>query len=366
PEAEEGRGRLLDHAAQGEPDRLREFRGQRRRRQRAAAPPRRQAASVALAARPVRLDRAEEYRHRARPHPARLRVLPARPGQAGGRPAAPRRRPGGELGSAHRGGAAGDAAPRRGRRLRQAEGGEPRQAPRPQAARRVRQVAADPGRGEEAAARADTREIHRPGGGAGEEGMRFCFFAVFLFCSTTEAQEIVTVGSRPGVTQSFFIAGMGERKAEALALLYIGGGGSIRLRMEDGRPKFGANNFLPRSRAEFIRNGVLPVVMDAPSDQPGGLTDYYRSSDQQAVDARAVLAELKKRFPGLPVFLVGTSKGTVTAAYVGRALGSEVAGVVLTSSLFTPPRGSTLAGFDYASIKVPLLLVHHREDACES
>ena len=41
PEAEEGRGRLLDHAAQGQPDRLRELRGQRRRRQRAAAPPRR-------------------------------------------------------------------------------------------------------------------------------------------------------------------------------------------------------------------------------------------------------------------------------------------------------------------------------------
>ena len=196
--------------------------------------------------------------------------------------------------------------------------------------------------------------------------MRIGLFAVLLLCTGAEAQEIVTVPSRKGVTQSFFVADMGERKAEAVALLYVGGGGSIRLRVEDGRPKFGANNFLPRSRGEFIRNGVLPVVMDAPSDQPGGLTDFYRVSDQQSVDARAVLAELKKRVPGLPVFLVGTSKGTVTAAYAGRALGSEVAGVVLTSSLFTPPRGSTLVGFDYASIKVPLLLVHHREDACES
>jgi len=196
--------------------------------------------------------------------------------------------------------------------------------------------------------------------------MRSGLFAVLLLCMGAEAQEIVTVPSRKGVTQSFFIAGMGERKAQAVAVLYVGGGGSIRLRLEDGQPKFGANNFLPRSRGEFIRNGVLPVVMDAPSDQPGGLTEHYRVSDQQSADARAVLAELKKRFPGLPVFIVGTSKGTVTAAYVGRALGSEIAGVVLTSSLFTPPRGSTLAGFDYASIKVPLLLVHHREDACGS
>jgi len=196
--------------------------------------------------------------------------------------------------------------------------------------------------------------------------MRFCFLALLLLSPRTEAQEVVTVASRPGVTQSFFVAGMGERKAEALALLYVGGGGSIRLRMEAGRPKFGANNFLPRARAEFIRNGVLPVVMDAPSDQPGGLTDYYRASDQQSADARAVLAELKKRFPRLLVYVVGTSKGTVTAAFVGRSLGDEAAGVVLTASLFTPPRGASLAGFDYASIKAPVLFVHHREDACDS
>ncbi|HEV7476397.1 MAG TPA: alpha/beta hydrolase [Burkholderiales bacterium] len=195
--------------------------------------------------------------------------------------------------------------------------------------------------------------------------MRFCVVVPLLFCLTTEAQEIVTVATRPGVTQSFFVAGMGERKAEAVALLYVGGGGIIRLRMEGGQPKFGANNFLPRSRGEFIRDGVLPVVMDAPSDQPGGLTDYYRSSGQQAADARGVLAELKKRFPQLPVFLVGTSRGTISAAFLGRALGNEVAGVVLTSTLFVSPRGASLAGFDYASIKAPLLFVHHREDGCE-
>jgi len=195
--------------------------------------------------------------------------------------------------------------------------------------------------------------------------MRFCFAAALLLCLTAEAQEMVTVASRPGVTQSFFVAGMGGRKPEAVALLYVGGGGTIRLHMEGGQPKFGAGNFLPRSRGEFIRNGVLPVVMDAPTDQPGGLTDHYRSSPQQAADARAVLAELTKRFPRRPVFLVGTSRGTISAAFLGRALGNEVAGVVLTSTVFSSPRGGSLSGFDYASIKAPLLFVHHREDACE-
>ena len=66
PAREGGRGRVLDDAAQGEPDRLREFRGQPRRGERAAAPPRGQAAGVALAARPDRLDRAAQHGGRAR------------------------------------------------------------------------------------------------------------------------------------------------------------------------------------------------------------------------------------------------------------------------------------------------------------
>jgi len=118
--------------------------------------------------------------------------------------------------------------------------------------------------------------------------------AVPLLAATLAgAQEMATIATRPGVTQSFFIEGMHGRKPEALALLYVGGGGNIRLRMEDGRVKFAERNFLPRSRGEFIRNGILPVVMDAPSDQ-GQLTDGYRMGEAQAADARAVIAELKK------------------------------------------------------------------------
>ncbi|HET7364242.1 MAG TPA: alpha/beta hydrolase [Burkholderiales bacterium] len=177
---------------------------------------------------------------------------------------------------------------------------------------------------------------------------------------------MVTVPSRPGVTQSFVIADMAARVPQAVAVLYVGGGGSIRLRMEEGRVKFGARNFLPRSREEFARNAIVPVIIDAPSDRDE-LTDDYRASEANAADARAVVAELKKRYPGLPLYIVGTSRGTLSAAYVGRALGQDVSGVVLTSTVFTsPPRRAalSLAGFDYAGIRTPLLFVHHRDDSC--
>jgi hypothetical protein len=195
--------------------------------------------------------------------------------------------------------------------------------------------------------------------------MRWVLWLLFLV-PAAHAQEIVTIPTRPGVTQSFFIAGMGERKAEAAALLFIGGGGGIRLRMEDGQPRFGAGNFLPRSRLEFIRNGILPVIMDNPSDQQtaSGLSDGFRESDAHATDVRATVAEVKRRYPGLPVFLVGTSRSTISMAYLSKRMGGEVDGFVLSSSMWRLGRGPALAAFDWRDAKAPLLFVHHREDAC--
>lgn len=182
------------------------------------------------------------------------------------------------------------------------------------------------------------------------------------------AQELITVPSRPGVTQSFIVLPMGANAPAAIALLYVGAGGRINARSEDRQVKFGARNFLPRSAADFVRNGVLPVVMDAPSDQTE-LTEGYRMGSEQTADARAVVAELKRRLPGVPVYLVGTSRGTISAAFIGRDLGGEVAGVVLTSTLFgsnnARRQAPNLRGFDYGAIQSQLLFVHHREDGCE-
>jgi hypothetical protein len=182
------------------------------------------------------------------------------------------------------------------------------------------------------------------------------------------SQELVSVATRPGVTQSFVILSMQGREPVAIALLYVGGGGRINARIENDTVMFGARNFLPRSGAEFARNAILPVVMDAPSDQRE-LSDSYREGREQTADARPVIAELKRRYPGLPLYVVGTSRGTISAAYLGRDLGQEVAGVVLTSSLFGSPSprriAASLRGFDYSAIQSRLLFVHHRDDGCE-
>ena len=178
----------------------------------------------------------------------------------------------------------------------------------------------------------------------------------------------MTLQTRPGVTQSFFVAGMSTGKARAVALLMVGGGGAINLRTrEDGQIAFQPGNFLPRSRREFIRNGILPVILDNPSDHRSALSDEFRAGKDHATDVRAIVAEVKKRYPGLPVFVVGTSRSTVSAAHLARALEGEIAGAVLTSSYFYGGgRAMTpiLASFDWSKVKLPLLFAHHADDGC--
>ena len=191
-----------------------------------------------------------------------------------------------------------------------------------------------------------------------------------VIVSVAHGQELVTLEPRAGATESFLLVTPVNVPPRAAAVLFPGGPGSIRLRTEGGQIKFGQNNFVVRTRDLFAAGGVAVAVLDAPSDQSSGMHNSFRKGELHVQDVKAVVSELKKRFAGTPVFLVGTSMGTVSAAYVGLALGNEVAGIALTSSPFRPSGrrsahgDSNLSDFDLTSIRTPLLLVHHREDAC--
>jgi hypothetical protein len=185
-------------------------------------------------------------------------------------------------------------------------------------------------------------------------------------------QMIVTLPTRPSVNQTFFIAGL-PKNPQAIAILFPGSGGFIRIRKEDDQIKFGNDNFLVRSRGEFIKRGSIAVIVDAPSDQQGGwgMTDEFRRGADHFIDISAVVDDLNKRFPEIPFFLVGTSRGSVSAAALGARFGKQISGVVLTSSMFRPAGrrsnepGPGLSRFDFATIKSPVLLAHHVNDVCE-
>jgi hypothetical protein len=191
------------------------------------------------------------------------------------------------------------------------------------------------------------------------------WLVLLVAAGATRAEDIVTLPTRAGVTQSYLLSTPEKGNARAVAVLFAGGPGKVDLERETARTAFDHGNFLVRSRPLFTRNAVAVAVVDAPSDQPRGMDDAFRLGADHSEDIAKVVADLRTRFPGLPVYLVGTSRGTVSAAAVGRRSGKAVDGVVLTATLFLTSRKQPgLSGFDFSSIGSALLFVHHVDDGC--
>lgn len=193
-----------------------------------------------------------------------------------------------------------------------------------------------------------------------------CLVALLFAVSAARAEEIVTVSGRKGETQSYLLM-HNAPLPKVVAVLFPGSEGLMRLHDEGGTAKFSmGGNFLVRTRGMLRDNEVAVAIVDSPSDQQrAGMDDGFRTSRAHAEDIVAVVKDLRSRFSGAKVFLIGTSRGTISAAYLGRALGDGVDGVVLTSSVFYGGRrGTGLSGFDFSSIKAPVLFVHHVYDRC--
>jgi hypothetical protein len=74
-----------------------------------------------------------------------------------------------------------------------------------------------------------------------------------------------------------------------------------------------------------------------------------------------------------PVWIVGTSRGTQSAAHAAITLAGPAApdGVVLTSTILAhTPRGDnsgrTVAEMDLSRLTMPVLVVHHQQDQCQA
>ncbi|GFO69601.1 hypothetical protein GMLC_31800 [Geomonas limicola] len=172
-----------------------------------------------------------------------------------------------------------------------------------------------------------------------------------------EPGRLVTIPTRPEVTVSFYY--LKRPAAAATLMLLTGGAGGIG--MKDGIPT--SNNFLVRSRDLFAAGGYNVALVGKPSDR-SELDGSFRIGDEHVADLKKVLEYLKKD-TGLPVWVVGTSMGTIsTAALAGVAAPGELAGIVLTSSVTAQKRIGAVPWQDLAKIRVPVLVLHHQNDEC--
>jgi dienelactone hydrolase len=183
------------------------------------------------------------------------------------------------------------------------------------------------------------------------------FIVLLAAPAFAENDRLIKIDTRPGVTVSFYY--MKRDGAKASIVLLPGGAGGIG--MKNGIPT--SNNFLVRSRDLFAANGFNVAVVGKPSDKED-LDGSFRISAEHIEDLRRVVAFLKKD-SGVPVWVVGTSMGTISATAVATVVSKEeLSGIVLTSSV-TQKRIGAVPEQKLESIRLPVLVVHHELDACK-
>jgi hypothetical protein len=175
-------------------------------------------------------------------------------------------------------------------------------------------------------------------------------------------EELVKLPTRPGVVEPFWVT-TPPGPPVASVILFTGGPGLL---FSNRQPVLTSKNFLIRSRDKFAAAGFLVVSVDGPSDHLEGLDEVFRGSAEHAQDIAAVIAYVRQK-AAVPVWLIGTSRGTTSAANVAARLktgGPD--GLVMTSSIVAATRvvAPVQSTVDVGAVGVPTLFVHNKDDAC--
>jgi dienelactone hydrolase len=178
-----------------------------------------------------------------------------------------------------------------------------------------------------------------------------------------QTARVIDLPTREGVTQRF--VAITQQAPRAAVILFTGGDGFVGIDGE-GRLQRGGN-FLVRSRQLFAEQGLATVVVDAPSDkQRYPHLSGERQRAEHVADIRAVIAWLRAE-TGVPVWLVGTSRGTQSVAYIATQLPPAEGGpdgIVLTATILRDPRSRAVPEMALDRLRVPVLVAHHRHDEC--
>lgn len=201
--------------------------------------------------------------------------------------------------------------------------------------------------------------------------LRILLFTTLIAAGACRAEAatstLVTIQTPRGARQAFIL--IKPVKPIAAVILFAGGHGGLDLQSASTM-QWGAQNFLVRTRDQFAAQNLIVAVIDAPSDHQQGMDAVFRMGSEHAGDIGAVAAYLKGQ-ANVPVWLIGTSMGTFSAA--GGAIGAKnVDGLVLTSTITRSKPDWKIAGshphgvasMALGRVKVPAFIMSHRKDGC--
>lgn len=186
--------------------------------------------------------------------------------------------------------------------------------------------------------------------------IRICVALILIFISSIgRADEVVDIPSVHGIPTRVLISH--TQAAKATVLLYIGGGGLLRI-PEDGRINH-IHTFVRSFR--FWRDyEVQAVLIDSPIDLGNARLGHRRGSKDHLDRVSEVIRYFNSK-SSRPIWIFGHSMGTSTVAAFLNSEKPEVFHL----------RGYIVAGTHKgesipASIKLPALGIHHKREACPS
>lgn len=182
-------------------------------------------------------------------------------------------------------------------------------------------------------------------------------------------EELLEIQIDGGVQRAVLSKRKGQADGTKLLVLMPGYPSVVRPEMGDGvmvnSPLLG--NFLIRARRHFTSDKVMTLLIDCHTSFGDTCTPEYQASQDRYKHIKTVIDAAKARLPSVKqVYLLSTSAGTISSAFVSKFGQSEFAGVIHTATIDpTAPRSyAQLKDFNYGEIKVQQAFIHHTEDPC--
>lgn len=183
--------------------------------------------------------------------------------------------------------------------------------------------------------------------------------------------ERAPVVGGPPIFQSFITTPAASTVTPtAVVILLASGNGEIQLGglPPDGTLDVNSNDFLVRSRWLFAGQNFYVITPDAAADfyrLANGL-EGWEGSNAHVTDILQLIAWARSTVPGVPVWVVGTGRGTAGAFAAGlyNPASGGPDGLVFASPLASTTDTDSVLAAKLSAITVPVLIINNTLDAC--
>jgi len=196
----------------------------------------------------------------------------------------------------------------------------------------------------------------------------FALFGIVIVSPVSAHREIITLQTRYDINEraimmSYLLDAPEKVPVRSIFLVVPGGNGAVKL-VKGTNAEISHNqaqNLFFRLKAAFHDRSIALAMPDVPGDQSSGISYKFRRDRAHWEDLAQLLKDLRTRYPEARIYLAGTGSGALSALFAAKSLQSNLSGIILAGM-----DSNELSVHDHSGLKIPVLVLHHLEDGCNS